>query len=64
MALLRQCLQELRVRRGETDLFLEGPQARVAMNRAIDTRGALTATQRRPLITPFKQPGSDRSVPA
>jgi hypothetical protein len=26
MALLRQCLQELRLRRGETDLLWEGPQ--------------------------------------
>jgi hypothetical protein len=26
MALLRQCLQELRLRRGETDLPWEGPQ--------------------------------------
>ena len=35
MALLRQCLQEVRLRRGETDLLWEGPHA-IAVNCGID----------------------------
>jgi hypothetical protein len=64
MALLRHCLQELRLRRGEADPVLEGPQIPVGTNCATDTPSALVSIQRRPLITLSKQSRSDQSVRA
>jgi hypothetical protein len=39
MALLRQCLQELRLRRGDMDLLFEEPQPLAANWRAAPTKG-------------------------
>ena len=39
MALLRQCLQELRLRRGDMDLLFEEPQPLAANWRTAPTRG-------------------------